>query len=141
MSDYYTQRQRARALRTGMTDAEQHLWHRIRRRQLLGVQFCRQRPLGPYIADFFAPVMTLVVELDGGQHFEAEALAYDHRRDAWMRAQGIRVLRFDNRQVLLEMDNVLEKLLVVMQEQLAVARPASPSISLRKRRGKNHGNG
>lgn len=58
-----------------------------------------------------------------------------------MRAQGIRVLRFDNRQVLLEMDNVLEKLLVVMQEQLAVARPASPSISLRKRRGKNHGNG
>jgi len=135
MADYYTQRQRARVLRSQATDAERCLWHRIRRRQLLGVQFYRQRPWGPYIVDFLAPAAKLVVEIDGGQHFQSEGLAYDHRRDTWMHAQGLRVLRFDNRQVLLETDAVLERLRAVLAEQRAAARLASPLTPLRKRRG------
>jgi very-short-patch-repair endonuclease len=61
---------KARSLRTKPTDAELHLWHRLRRKQILGVQFYRQKPIANYIADFYAPVAKLVVELDGAQHWE-----------------------------------------------------------------------
>ena len=98
----------ARKLRSGMTDAEQRLWSRLRRKQLHGVQFYRQRPLGHYIVDFYAPAAKLVVELDGGQHFEPAGIRRDQRRDAWLRSVGLHVLRFDDRQVLLETDLVLE---------------------------------
>src|SRR4051794_4161542 len=60
----------ARLLRREMTDAEQRLWFRLRRKQLEGVQFYRQKPIGPYIVDFFAPTIDLVIEVDGSQHFE-----------------------------------------------------------------------
>ncbi len=127
MPGYYTQRERARALRSNTTDAEQRLWRYLRRRQLLDIQFYRQRPLGCFIADFWAPALKLVVELDGGQHFKAAGLASDARRDEWMREQGIRVVRFDNRQVLCETEQVLEALLGVMKERLAASLPPSPA--------------
>ena len=98
----------ARKLRSGMTDAEQRLWSRVRRKQLHGVQFYRQKPLGCYIVDFYAPAAHLVVELDGGQHFAPDGLRRDAARDAWLRSVGLQVLRFDDRQVLLETDSVLE---------------------------------
>ena len=87
-----------------MTDAEQLLWFRLRRRQIEGVRFYRQKPLAIYIVDFYAAAAMLVVEVDGRQHFEPEALAADRQREA---AMGLRALRFDNRQVLLETEAVL----------------------------------
>jgi very-short-patch-repair endonuclease len=60
----------ARTLRSRMTDAEQRLWHRIRRKQIRGVQFYRQKPLLAYIVDFYCPAAKLVLELDGSQHAE-----------------------------------------------------------------------
>ncbi len=50
---------KARSLRTNPTDAELHLWYRLRRKQILGVQFYRQKPIGNYIADFYAPAVKL----------------------------------------------------------------------------------
>jgi very-short-patch-repair endonuclease len=97
----------ARSLRTSMTDAEQVLWHRIRRKQIQNVQFYRQRPLLSFIVDFYCPAAKLVVELDGSQHFETGHQAKDRARDAALAGLGLRVLRFDNRQVLLETDAVL----------------------------------
>lgn len=58
----------ARKLRSGMTDAERLLWSRLRGKQILGVQFYRQKPLGRYIVDFHAPAVKHVVEVDGSQH-------------------------------------------------------------------------
>ena len=98
----------ARQLRSNMTDAEQRLWHHLRRKQVHGVQFYRQRPMGPYIVDFYAPAATLVIEVDGGQHFDEAGQVVDAERDAWLRSKGLRVLRFDNRQVLIETQGVLE---------------------------------
>ena len=112
--DYYTQRQRARQLRRGMTDAEVALWQRIRGRQLCGVQFYRQRPLGPFIAEFWAPSIGLVIEVDGSQHHDGEGRQRDARRDHWFEQQGIRVVRYDNRQVLLEREAVLEHLVALI---------------------------
>ncbi len=59
----------ARTLRTNMTDAEQKLWYHLRRKQIQGVQFYRQRPIDKYIVDFCAPSVKLIIEVDGSQHF------------------------------------------------------------------------
>jgi very-short-patch-repair endonuclease len=97
----------ARSLRTRMTDAEQTLWQRIRRKQIQNVQFYRQKPLCSFIVDFYCPAAKLVVELDGSQHSETGHQVEDQARDAALAGLGLRVLRFDNRQVLLETDAVL----------------------------------
>lgn len=98
----------ARRLRGHMTDAEERLWFRVRRKQIGGVQFYRQKPIGAFIVDFYAPVAKLVIEVDGSQHFTANGRISDAIRDAYLRSVGLEVLRFDDRQVLLETDAVLE---------------------------------
>jgi len=100
----------ARALRSNMTEAEKVLWDKLRRKQLAGIQFYRQKPLGPYIADFYCATAKLVIELDGSQHAEPEHRANDELRDQYLMQLGLRVLRFDNRQVLLEIDGVLQEI-------------------------------
>jgi 2-isopropylmalate synthase len=90
-----------------MTDAERRLWAALRDRQLDGVKFRRQHPLGPYILDFFSEELKLVVEVDGGQHASSQT---DVVRTAWLTAQGCRVLRFWNNDVLRNLPGVLETL-------------------------------
>jgi len=109
---------KARTLRSNMTDAEQRLWTRVRRKQILDVQFYRQKPLGGYIVDFYAPKASLVIELDGGQHFEAEQQDYDPRRTEFLQQQGLMVLRFTNLDVLQNIDGVMEKIFVVVRVRL-----------------------
>ena len=99
---------KARQLRTNMTNAEQKLWYHLRRKQILGVQFFRQRPVGEYIVDFHAPAVGLVVELDGSQHQEQGVIGYDLRRTTYLQSLGLTVLRFDNLQALNEITSVLE---------------------------------
>ena len=126
MTLHYRQylKQKARTLRTNMTDAEQLLWHHLRRKQILGIQFFRQRPIGNYIADFFAPTIDLVIEVDGGQHLEPDNMESDARRTAMLTAQGLKVVRFDNLQVLTETIQVLEEIYRIISER------KSPSIPL-----------
>lgn len=100
----------SRVLRSRMTDAEQKLWYRLRRKQLRGVQFYRQKPLGEYIVDFYAHQAKLVVELDGAQHLEPSGQEVDRARDAYLAKTGVRVLRFNNLEVLQQMEHVLQKI-------------------------------
>ena len=93
---------KARALRARMTDAEQLLWSKLRRKQVLGVQFYRQRPVGDYIVDFYAPAAKLVIEVDGSQHLYDRHAQSDRTRDASLNGHCLQVLRFDNLQVLKE---------------------------------------
>jgi len=102
-----------------MTDAERRLWLRLRRR-VLGTKFRRQHPFGPYILDFVSLEHRLVIEVDGGQHADSQT---DAGRDAFIEAAGFRVLRFDNRQVLVETAEVLEAILA------AVLTPSPPRPS------------
>lgn len=90
-------KQPARSLRLNMTDAERHLWHYLRRKQIRETQFYRQKPLLSYIVDFYCPAAKLVVELDGSQHFEVKQKQADNIRDSDLGALGLLVLRFDNR--------------------------------------------
>ncbi|HET6554259.1 MAG TPA: DUF559 domain-containing protein [Dyella sp.] len=100
---------RARKLRNEATDAERHLWRYLRREQLAGCKFRRQFPMGSYIVDFICVPARLVLELDGGQHLDAQA--YDAARTLEIQARGYRVLRFWNDDVLLRTDAVLEEIL------------------------------
>ena len=108
----------ARAKRRGLTEAERCLWQGLRGKQLHGVQFYRQKVLGAYIVDFYAPAARLVVEVDGGQHLTATGLLQDGRRTQYLESVGLMVLRFDNRQVLLETRAVLERIFEVMEGRL-----------------------
>ncbi len=118
----------ARELRSGMTDAEQLLWSRVRRKQILGIQFYRQKPIGPFIVDFHAPAAGLVIEVDGGQHFEDEHRRRDEQRDAALAALGLMVLRYDNLQVLKELDAVVEHIYVVVGERREANPPLTPLL-------------
>jgi very-short-patch-repair endonuclease len=97
-----------RALRRTGTDAEAALWVQLRAKRLAGFKFRRQHPCGPYILDFYCPGTRLAVELDGGQHFEARAQAYDQRRTAYLRRRGVRVIRFQTDLVFRELSEVME---------------------------------
>jgi very-short-patch-repair endonuclease len=90
-----------------MTDAEQILWWELRRGRLQGMRFYRQKPIKDFIVDFYCPRAGLVIELDGGQHLERDARKRDRQRDCCLQELGLMVLRFDNRQVLLEREMVL----------------------------------
>ncbi len=95
----------ARSLRRNQTEAEKLLWNRLRSRQLSGVKFRRQQPLGPYIADFCSLEPKLVIELDGGQH--AETVEKDNERSKFLKAEEFQVLRVWNNEIFSNLDGVL----------------------------------
>jgi len=97
----------SRVLRKKATDAENRLWFHLQGKNFEGIKFRRQEPIGDYIVDFVAFEKRLVIEVDGGQHAEEEK-DKDMRRDAWLRSQGFRVLRFWNNEVLQNLEGVLE---------------------------------
>jgi very-short-patch-repair endonuclease len=93
---------RARALRRAMTLPEVLLWQTVRGGQVGGLRFRRQHPIGPYVLDFYCPVIRLAVEIDGAAHDIPAQSSHDLRRDAWLAAQGIRVLRVSASDILSE---------------------------------------
>jgi very-short-patch-repair endonuclease len=100
----------AKRLRREATDCERILWARLRNGQLRGLRFRRQQPIGPFVADFYCSAARLVVELDGSQHGAVENRVYDERRTQYMSAQGYRVLRFSNNDLLQNCEAVLESI-------------------------------
>ena len=97
----------ARKLRTEMTPPEQKLWLHLRQDQL-GIRFRRQHVIGPYVADFYAPSVRLVIELDGETHSSEEQKMYDENRTKYFERNNIRVLRIWNNQVLENIESVVE---------------------------------
>ena len=91
-----------------MTDAENMLWLKLRRKQLKGYQFYRQKIIGKYIVDFYCPRANLVIELDGGQHYSETGKAKDRARDDVPVKMGIKVLRFSDRDVFGSIGGVME---------------------------------
>jgi very-short-patch-repair endonuclease len=103
-------KQPSRDLRNNMTDAEKLLWSKLRNKQILGLQFYRQKPILNFIVDFYSPTANLVIECDGRQHYTVEGLEADRARDQALAQLGLNVLRFDNGQVMGEIDVVVEQI-------------------------------
>jgi very-short-patch-repair endonuclease len=97
-------KQRARILRLNQTEAEKRLWKHLRNRQLQGFKFYRQYAVAPYIVDFVCRDVGLIVELDGGQHAGS---TNDLARTEYLKAQGYKVVRFWNNDVLRNTEGVL----------------------------------
>ena len=98
----------ARNLRQNQTNAETLIWQLVRNRQIANAKFRRQQPIEGYIADFYCHEHKLIIELDGSQHFTEDGIKQDALRTQRLNQLGITVLRFDNRQVFLETEVVLE---------------------------------
>jgi very-short-patch-repair endonuclease len=111
-------KQASRDLRNNMTEAEKLLWTRLRGKQILGLQFYRQKPILNFIVDFYCPAANLVIECDGSQHFTDEGLEADRVRDQALAELGLRMLRFDNGMVFRETDVVVQVIYDVITQLL-----------------------
>jgi len=89
-----------------MTIPERLLWGKLRDRRLAGIKFRRQHPVGPYVADYYCPAASLVIELDGRSHLGQEAP--DRERQDYLEGQGLRVIRFSNDKVIYNLIEVLK---------------------------------
>lgn len=106
--------QKARELRKALTPAERKLWA-VLRGDKLGANFRRQHAIGPYIADFCCIKGKLIIELDGSQHLEQAE--YDDERTKFLEAQGYRVIRFWNSEVMKDLDGVIQAILLELEKR------------------------
>jgi very-short-patch-repair endonuclease len=97
-------------LRKNMTDAERVLWVMLKGKKLCGRKFRRQHSIGYYIVDFYCPSEKLVVELDGQHHYTIEGIEKDSERDSHLHEMDIKVLRFENKEVLNNLSSVLGRI-------------------------------
>lgn len=111
----------AKRMRREPTETEAKLWSMLRGQRLAGMKFKRQEQVGDYIVDFVCFGSRLIVEADGSQHAENAA---DTARDSWLQAQGFRVLRFWNNDILGNPDGVARVILDAAQPPLPNPSPA-----------------
>ena len=117
-----------RRLRSNMTCPETRLWLRLRARQLQGLKFRRQHGIGPYIVDFYCPEQSLVIEVDGDSHADADQILKDRQRAKYLQSLGLHVIRYINDDILKNLDGVMEDL----AKRLSSG-STSPRPSLRRR--------
>jgi very-short-patch-repair endonuclease len=101
---------RRKELRSNLTYAEVFFWQQVKDRQLDGRKFRRQTSIGSYIVDFYCPEEKLVIELDGEVHFNEEAIKYDEDRTKYIESLGLKVIRFENNEVLKNTEYVLNEI-------------------------------
>jgi len=111
---------KAKALRKSMTKEERHLWYDFLRDY--PIKFTRQKVIGPYIVDFYCPKANLVIELDGSQHYEEEALEKDAQRMAFLEQFHLTVLRFPNNEVNNNFQGVCEHIDLLVRQSLSQLR-------------------
>jgi very-short-patch-repair endonuclease len=109
-----------RKLRNNQTDAERLLWSKIRKKQMGNFQFNRQKPIGNYIVDFYCDKAKLVVEIDGGQHYEYQNILEDKKREEYLIKSGLKTIRFTNLDVLKNIENVVDKIYQEIKSTLAL---------------------
>jgi very-short-patch-repair endonuclease len=107
----------ARTLRKNMTDTEKLLWSRIRRKQLKGYQFYRQKTVGNYIVDFYCPSAMLIIELDGSQHYTDKGKQKNKIRDQYLIGLGFQVMRYPSTDVFSTIDGIVDEIYEQLHEE------------------------
>jgi len=126
---------RARWMRANPTEAEKRLWTILRDRRLAAFKFRRQQILHPYIVDFVCFEQRLIIEADGSQHSDSPE---DARRDAFLRSQGFRLLRFWNNQIIGERDGVAAAIFAALLSPHPAGRAAAGCPSPARGEGVEH---
>lgn len=109
--EYELLRENARSNRKNMTEAESAFWSMVKN-NAMGQRCLRQHVIGGYIVDFLFRKSKVIVEIDGGYHFTEEQQKEDSLRDEWLESRGYKVVRFTNEQILLDTENIINKLKV-----------------------------
>ena len=107
--------ERRKELRNNSTYAEVYLWKHLQKSQLSNCKFRRQFSIDGYIVDFYCTEKKLAVELDGQQHFEKEIIEYDKNRTKYLESLGIKVIRFENQEVLYDTERVLKDITKMLE--------------------------
>jgi len=110
--------ERARELRTRMTDAENVVWELLRYKRLLGLRFKPQHPIDIFIADFYCHSLKLVIEIDGGIHRTRDQKEYDLGREKELDRFGIKVVRFTNEEVEDENNPIRQRIEDICKERI-----------------------
>ncbi len=100
------QKEHVKKLRSNQTIEEKILWSKLRNRQVYGVKFRRQQPIGPYIVDFVSFEERIIIEIDGGYHNKESNRKNDHERTRWLEQEGYIVLRFWNKDIVEDIEGV-----------------------------------
>jgi len=109
--------QNAKELRKNMTKEERHLWYDFLRGHQ--ARFTRQKVLGKYIVDFYSARAKMIIELDGSQHFEEAGINYDTKRDEYLKAYGLKIIRIPNNEINNNFDGVCEHLDILIKQSLS----------------------
>ena len=113
-----------RVLRKRLTPAEAAFWNLVKNSRFEDRKFCRQHSVGNYILDFYCPSEKLAVELDGKRHYSSAGLLYDQERNAFLESKGIRVVRFENKDIFDETEWVLD----IIRANFRFGPPAQPTM-------------
>ena len=107
-------------LRNESTAAEATLWLSLKGRQVEGMRWRRQFGVGPYILDFYCPQLQLCIELDGAPHYTIQGGENDLQREEWLlQEHGIRTIRFENKDIFINHEGVIEYIREVTREILS----------------------
>jgi very-short-patch-repair endonuclease len=117
-------KEKARTLRNNPTPAEKIFWNTLRRMSFYkSLTFNRQKPIEPYIVDFYCHRLSLVIEIDGDSHGENQAKVYDQKRTAFLESKGLTVLRFTNPEVNKNINGVMDELEAFVGKRIDVNHP------------------
>ena len=108
--------EKAKALRKDMTSAEKLLWEQLKERKLLGLRFRPQHPIDIFIVDFYCHRLKLVIEVDGGIHRTKEQYEHDLGREGDIENWGIRIIRFTNEEIEININRVVKQIEQVCKE-------------------------
>jgi very-short-patch-repair endonuclease len=126
-----------RTLRRNPTDAEKKLWTVLRNRQLAGVKFRRQFPIGRYVLDFYAPKYRLGIEADGGQHYDDRKKQQDEFRARELVKLGLEIVRFSDRDILTNIEGVYKAIERTLEKKRTTPPHLNP-LPRGERKGNNN---
>lgn len=115
--------EKSRELRRNQTETEKKLWSILRNRQLSDVKFRRQFSIGRYILDFYSPEYKVGIEADGGQHYDENGKERDDARANDLAKKGIEILRFNNIDILTNIEGVCETIRHKIEEKKQIPSP------------------
>jgi very-short-patch-repair endonuclease len=104
-----------RDLRNNMPEPEKVLWYHLRRKQFMGIKFRRQCSIGKYIVDFYSFDKKIVIEIDGDSHAKQEE--YDQRRENYLESLGLKIIRFNNRDIMNNLESCLNQLATLIKTE------------------------